>query len=348
MRKIALNARFYAHRPTGMQRYAIELANRLDADLDVIRPGRPLKGGAGHLWEQFYLPAVCQGRLLWSPNNTGPIAIRRQVCTIHDLIPLDHPEWFNPRFAQWYKWLFPRLAPRLQHIIAISEFTKQRVVELLNVDPRRITVVPNGVDPQFTPSHEPAIAAMRQQLGISVPRYLLSVSSLEPRKNINRLFEAWERVVNRIPEDVALVVAGAHGASGVFSGVKLDRLPPRVHFTGYVPQDQLPVLYSGALAFVYPSLYEGFGLPPLEAMACGTAVVTSNGTSLREVVGDAAVLIDPLDVDSIADGIERITEDSNLRQSLAQAGRERARHLTWDHCAQLTRQVLLAQSKEMS
>ena len=346
MPRIALNARFYAHRPTGMQRYAIELTNRLRDDLDVIRPNRPLKGAGGHLWEQLYLPAVCRGRLLWSPNNTGPIAIRRQVCTIHDLIPLDHPEWFNPRFAKWYQWLFPRLAPRLQHVIAISEFTKQRIVELLNVDPRRITVVPNGVDPQFTPRLEHEISAMRATLGIASPSYLLSVSSLEPRKNLARLFEAWERVADRVPREVHLVVAGAQASSTVFSGVKFDRLPPRVHFTGYVAQDQLPVLYSGALAFVYPSLYEGFGLPPLEAMSCGTAVVTSDGTSLREVVGDAAVLVDPLDVDSIADGIRRMVESGALRQRLAQAGLERARQLTWDNSARLTRQVLLQQSSE--
>lgn len=340
---IALNARFYAHRPTGMQRYAIELANRLKADLDVIRPANALKGAKGHLWEQLYLPVACRGKLLWSPNNTGPIAVSNQVCTIHDLIPMDHPEWFNPKFSSWYRWLFPKLAPRLRHVIAISEFTKGRVMELLGVESERITVVPNGVDSAFTPRGPEEVAAVRRALGIPSERYLLSVSSVEPRKNIGRLLQAWERVSGRIGRDIHLVIAGAQGASLVFAGVRLEKLPDRVHFTGYVRQEDLPVLYSGALAFVYPSLYEGFGLPPLEAMAAGTAVVTSNGTSLPEVVGGDAVLIDPLSVESIAEGMLRVAEDGGLRERLRTAGRARAARLTWDNTAALTRKVLMAQ-----
>src|SRR6266852_2908724 len=116
MAGIALNARFYVHRPTGMQRYALELVGRLENWLDQVRPARALRGPAGHLWEQLYLPAAVRGRLLWSPNNTGPLAVGRQVCTIHDLIPLDHPEGFNRRFSAWYEWLLPRLAKKVQHI----------------------------------------------------------------------------------------------------------------------------------------------------------------------------------------------------------------------------------------
>jgi glycosyltransferase involved in cell wall biosynthesis len=339
--RIALNARFFSHRPTGMQRYAIELSNRLNGDLDPIRPSQPLKGGRGHLWEQFYLPAACRGRLLWSPNNTGPIATSRQVCTVHDLIPLDHPEWFNPQFSGWYRWLMPKLAARVRHVIAISEFTKQRTMELLGVEARRITVVPNGVDPQFRPASADEVSNVRRKLGIAVPRYLLSVGSLEPRKNVGRLLQAWERIEPNLPDDVQLVVAGAQASSLVFAGVQFERLPPRVQFTGYVEQEDLPVLYSGALAFVYPSLYEGFGLPPLEAMACGTPVVTSDGTSLPEVVGGAAVLVDPNEVESIAAGIRRVVADEGLRARLREAGLARAAELTWERTARLTRQVLL-------
>src|SRR6185436_307695 len=114
---IAINARFYVHRPTGMQRYALELARRFGDRIHLLRPLHALRGAAGHLWEQLYLPSLLHGRLLWSPNNTGPLAVSRQVCTIHDLIPLDHPEWFNRRFAAWYEWLLPRLARKIQHII---------------------------------------------------------------------------------------------------------------------------------------------------------------------------------------------------------------------------------------
>lgn len=344
MQRIALNARFFAHRPTGMQRYGIELTERLRSDLDVIRPARALKGTKGHLWEQFYLPVVCGRRLLWSPNNTGPIAVSRQVCTIHDLIPLDHAEWFNQRFSAWYRWLMPKLAARVQHFIAVSEFTKQRMIEKLGIAANRITVIPNGVDSHFQPCTPDRISSVRKRLGIASPNYLLSLGSLEPRKNIGRLLQAWEQLAPSLPPDVQLVVAGAQGASLVFAGVKFDRLPPRVHFTGYVDQAELPVLYSGALAFVYPSLYEGFGLPPLEAMACGTPVVTSDGTSLSEVVGDAAVVVDPYNVESITEGMRRVVTDNELRTRLIQAGRVRAASLTWDRTAQLTRQVLLQQS----
>src|SRR5579862_2313675 len=142
MTPIALNARFYSHRPTGMQRYALELTRRFAGCVDPVRPARPLRGPSGHLWEQFYLPSAVHGRLLWSPNNTGPLAVAKQVCTIHDLIPLDHPEWFSRHFSRWYAWLLPRLAQRVRRIVAISDFTKRRAVELLGIAPEKIVVIP--------------------------------------------------------------------------------------------------------------------------------------------------------------------------------------------------------------
>jgi len=338
--KIALNARFYSHRPTGMQRYAMEMAARLSDDLDVVRPKRPLRGAEGHAWEQAWLPGTVRGRLLWSPNNTGPLAVRRQVCTIHDIIPLDCPEWFRANFSRWYEWLMPRLARRVQHVIAISEFTKQRVMDRLGVPAERITVIHNGVDGCFHPRSADEIAEVRQELAIPTPHYVLCLGSLEPRKNVGRLLAAWEQILERVPEDVHLVVAGARGSSLVFSDVALERVPDRVHFTGYVKQERLPALYSGALAMVYPSLYEGFGLPPLEAMACGAPVVTSSTTSIPEVTGDAAVLVDPANVEAIAAGMRRVIEDSSLRESLRRAGLERAKIFDWDEAAATTRALL--------
>jgi glycosyltransferase involved in cell wall biosynthesis len=344
MTNIALNARFYAHRPTGMQRYALELSRRFAGVMEPLYPARSLRGTAGHLWEQFCLPSAVRGRLLWSPNNTGPLAVERQVCTIHDLIPLDHPEWFQPSFVQWYRWLLPRLARRVRHIIAVSEFTMQRIMELLRVPAGKITVIPNGVDRRFSPSEAWEIEHARHVLRISSPHYLLCVGSLEPRKNLSGLLEAWRRVQSRVPAEVELVVAGAPGNSRVFGSVSTDSLPPRVHFTGYVADEFLPALYSGALALLYPSLYEGFGLPPLEAMACGAPTVTSNGTSLPEVVGDAAILVDPYDPDSIADGILRVLSSSGLRDELREKARARAASLTWEKTAQQTLGLLLQQS----
>ncbi len=182
MAAIALNARFYSHVPTGMQRYGLEMAKRFAEELFVVRPNRPLRGTEGHAWEQLYLPIASRGRLLWSPNNTGPLSVARQVCTIHDIIPIDRPEWFSPRFSAWYNWLLPKLVHRVQHLIAVSEFTKQRLVERLGVAPSKVTVVWNGVDAQFTPRPLDEIERMRREVGISSRKYLLSVGSLEPRK----------------------------------------------------------------------------------------------------------------------------------------------------------------------
>jgi glycosyltransferase involved in cell wall biosynthesis len=344
MMPIALNARFAVHRPTGMQRYAIELSRRFEEYLEPLTPVESLSGVAGHLWEQVYLPSVVRGRLLWSPNNTGPLAVGKQVCTIHDLIPLDHPEWFNQRFARWYGWLLPRLARRVQHIIAVSEFTKTRIMDRLKVPSERITVIPNGVDERFFPRNSAEIEAARLALAIPTSAYLLCVGSLEPRKNLGRLLEAWARVLPLMPDEMTLVVAGARGNKKVFGDCRIDTLPPRVHFTGYVSDEHLPSLYSGAVALIYPSLYEGFGLPPLESMACGVPVVTSNGSSLPEVVGEEAVLVDPKDVDSIAGGILRVTSQQSDPRAWRERVRRQAGKFSWDGSAQKTLQVLLAQA----
>ncbi len=340
MAAIALNARFYSHVPTGMQRYGMEMAKRFQQELDILRPSRPLRGTEGHVWEQLYLPLASRGRLLWSPNNTGPLGVSRQVCTIHDIIPIDRPEWFNARFAAWYNWLLPKLVHRVQHIIAVSEFTKRRLVERLGVAPSKVTVVWNGVDAQFTPRSSEEIESMRRELSIGGRPYLLSVGSLEPRKNLQALLAAWRGIAPKLPDDIDLVVVGAKGASLVFSDAKLGEIPPRVRLTGYVAQEQLPALYSGAMALVYPSLYEGFGLPPLEAMACGTPVVTSCTSSLPEVVADAAVLVDPASPESIAEGIQRVVLNPSLRVELRERGLARARGISWDRSAEETRKVI--------
>lgn len=344
MTTIALNGRFYSHRPTGMQRYGIELANRLGDHLAVIRPNRPLRGGLGHVWEQCYLPLATGKHLLWSPNNTGPLSVSRQVCTIHDLIPLDHPEWFNPRFVALYKWLMPRLAKRLQHVIAISEFTKRRIIEHCQIDPLKISVVPNGVDAAFRPCSPDRIAEVRRRLDLGTKPYVLCVSSLEPRKNLKGLIAAWTRLPSFLKNEYRLVLAGAKGNTKVFGDAGLDGAPPDARFTGYVSQDDLPALYSGAALFAYPSLYEGFGLPPLEAMACGVPVLTSNSSSIPEVVGDAALSVDPMNVDAIAEGLRELMTNEDLRKRLAAEGFDRAAQLSWDNTARLTWAVLARES----
>jgi glycosyltransferase involved in cell wall biosynthesis len=181
---------------------------------------------------------------------------------------------------------------------------------------------------------------MRQTLGISEQPYLLYVGSVEPRKNLARLLQAWELIDRHCPDIQLLITGLSTRGSGVFSEVKLDRIPERVSFTGYVSDEDLPSLYSGALAFVYPSLYEGFGLPPAEAMACGTPVITSRTTSLPEVVSDAAALVDPESVDSIAEGMLEVIRNSSLRSQMSAKGLERAKLFTWDGAAANTWDIL--------
>ncbi len=324
-----------------MQYYAQELVSRFQGRARTIAPVSPLKGAKGHMWEQFVLPLRARGGLLWSPNNTGPIASFRQICTIHDLIPLDYPQWFQPDFARWYGWLLPRLARKSAHLIAVSHYTKARAVELLGVSAGKISVVHNGVDKRFAPVSSAAIARTKQELGIRFERYVLIVGSIEPRKNVAGFLRAWPEISRREP-DLGLVIAGARGSGLVFGNAGLPEASANVCFTGYVRHELLPALYAGAMALVYPTLAEGFGLPPLEAMACGTPVVTAMNSSLPEVVGDAATGVDPLDPASIAEAVVRLARSETLRNDYRTRGLRRAAQFSWDRCAAETWKVLEA------
>ena len=335
MHVIKLNGRFYSHRPTGMQRYALELVSRIGDRLEVLRPKHALRGGLGHLWEQIYLPVATGRGLLWSPNNTGPISVARQVCTVHDLIPLDHPEWFNPRFVALYRWLMPRLMARLQHIVAISEFTKLRLLHLFDIDPLKITVIPNGVDKTFRPAPPDRIRQVKESLKLGDKPYVLCVSSFEPRKNLKGLLAAWAALPSSVRNEFQLVLTGARGSGKVFGDAAIGEPPSGTIFTGYVAQEDLPALYSGAEIFAYPSLYEGFGLPPLEAMGPGV-LFTLKTSSIPEVVADAGVLVDPADIDSIQEGLYRLMTNEPLRRELSERGLNRAQSASWDPLADQT------------
>ena len=340
LNKVFINTRALSSTLSGVQRYTLELLNRLQSELQPIAPKKPLHGIAGHIWEQFVLPTRLRGNLLFSPSNTGPLIEERQVVTIHDITPLEHPEWLNPRFAKWYQFLIPRLVHKARRIIAVSNFTKSRICEVTSVQPDKVVVIYNGVDERFRPKSSEEIARTKDTFGISNFRYILTVATIEPRKNLQRLLEAWDVWHVNLPQDIWLVIAGAKGKDLVFRDAVFNRLPPKICMIGHVPDEHLPALYSGALAFIYVSLYEGFGLPPLEAMACGTPVLTSNVTSLPEVVGDAALTVNPYDIDAIAEGIKRLIEDDNLRKELSQKGLARAKLFSWDRTAEVTWSVL--------
>jgi glycosyltransferase involved in cell wall biosynthesis len=339
-RGIVVNLRSQGAGLTGVQRYSQELCARLNGGIDTVTPRRPLHGIAGHLWEQTVLPVRVAKRLLWSPANTGPLAVERQVLTIHDVAPLDHPEWFESKFATWYGWMIPALARRVRCLITVSEFSKRRLVLNTGIDESRVHVIPNGVSERFHPKNIDTIREVLTRLRVPSERYVLILGSIEPRKNLSRLLEAWRISAPRLPDDVWLVIAGAQGKGHIFAMTQLGEIPLRVYSTGFVQDEDLPALYSGAMAMVYPSIYEGFGLPVLEAMAAGTAAIAGNSTALPEVIGDAGVLVDPNDVDAIAAAIERILLDSDWREQLRQSGIERSRLFNWDRAAASTLRVL--------
>lgn len=296
------------------------------------------------LWQRLRLPLPVElftGRLdiLHAPDYALPPTRARTLVTVHDLAFLIDPTWFVPAFPPYMNQAVPRALRRADLVLADSYATRDDLVRLLRADPAKITVIHLGVDPRFRPLPAAEIEPVRQRLGLP-PHFALFVSTLEPRKNVVRLLEAFALLPGLLPSsDLHLVVAGRKGwrYEPIFEAVERLRLEQRVFFMDFLDDKDLPAMYNLAEVFVYPPLYEGFGLPDLEALACGTPVVTSAVASLPEVVGDTAVLVDPNDSASIARGIARVINDTGLAQRLRAAGPERARPFTWE---QAGREVL--------
>jgi glycosyltransferase involved in cell wall biosynthesis len=299
-----------------------------------------LRGGTGHLWEQVFLPGhVPKNGLLLSLANTGPLLLRNHVITIHDISPYDHPEWFQPVFARWYRFLLPILARRSRLVITDSNFSKSRISSSFNIPPEKIVSIPCGVDLERFSALDLADSnsgSIRKKYGL-IGKYILSVGTIEPRKNIHGLIRAWELVKARIAPTM-LVVVGEEKQH--FRRVGLPSYLDQIKFLGRVPDDHLPALYRGASAFIYPSLYEGFGLPVLEAMACGTPVIASNRTAVPEVVGSAGILVDPTDETNMAESIFELFSRPELQAQLRLEGRQRAEKFSWQSTADRIWEVL--------
>ncbi|MBA2357134.1 MAG: glycosyltransferase family 4 protein [Actinobacteria bacterium] len=315
--RVGLDVAALAQTRAGTARYVNGLLEH--APVDYVRLGW---GGSGRLaaaardviWYPAWLPetaARAEIDLLHCPTFRAPLGGEVPlVVTVHDLAVLRHPGTFNRWTRAYSRVAVPRVAGAAELLIAVSEFTKRELVELLRVPERKVRVIPNGVGEPFSPAG-PAAGG----------DYVLTVATLEPRKNLERLVVATERL------GVELRVAGARGWGRVRLG------GDRVRWLGEQPDEALAGLYRGAACVAYPSLYEGFGLPLVEAMACGTPVVTSAGGALEEVAGGAAVLVDPLEPGSIAAGIERAVAS---RDRLRRAGLARARDFDWAATARAT------------
>lgn len=370
--KVAIDATSVPPEPAGAGRYIISLVRAL-AIVDPTRPyviyarshalrhfeGLPASfdlvdvGGLTRwrrqVWEQTALPFDLRRRgvrLLHSPHHTTPLfSPCPRVVTFHDVTFFILPERYPFVRRHYFRIMTLLAARKARRILVPSEAVRDDLRTVMRVAPDQTSVTYEGVDREFRRLDRYECAALAQERYGLPPGYLLSLGTREPGKNRENVFRALRRLLDQ-GRDLHLAVVGQ-------TGWKLEReeaalqdlgLEGRVHFTGYVPQADLPALYNAARCFVFPSLYEGFGLPALEAMACGVPVVTSNVSSLPEVVGDCALKVDPTDAEAIAEAIARILDDETLATLLGQAGIERAAEFAWEGCATATvsvyRQVL--------
>jgi glycosyltransferase involved in cell wall biosynthesis len=313
---------------------------------ELVLPG---KSPLARLWrEHVLLPAACRREridLLHCPKSAIPFrAPCPTVVTLHDLIPLRHPE--TEKFAAHCYWRLqiPNAARRSSFIITDSEHARQEIMADYGVPPERIKAVMLGFAPaMLAPRDADKGGEIRARYGLP-ERYLLYVGTIQPRKNIDTLIEAYNRLRQERQFTPKLVIVGRKGwlYDRLFARIDELGLVDEVIFTGFVPDEELPYLYDGALVFAYLSFFEGFGLPPLEAMACGVPVVTSNATSLPEVVGDAGVTVPPADLEQVTAALASILDNPALAATLGERGRARARLFSWEAAARETMAIYQA------
>lgn len=282
------------------------------------------------LWHRAQLPIPVElitgpVDVYHAPDFTLPPVRARSVLTVHDLSFVRDPESASPGLRSYLNSVVPRSVNRADHVIAVSHATKADLVELYRTPESKITVLYEGVDPIFRPTPNPAI---REKYKLGAAPYIFSISTIQPRKNYRRLIQAFAQ----LPSEFNLVIAGGPGwlYDGIFAEAGTPAVRGRVKFIGFAPDEDLPALYSEAAAFAYPSLYEGFGLPLLEAMACGTPTITSNVSCLPEIAGGASALVDPYSVDGIAEGLRRALAD---RDAWTARGFARAAQFRWGDVA---------------
>ena len=294
------------------------------------------------LWHRAQLPVPVElftGPLtLYHATDFVLPPVRRETTTIvqvHDLSFLRVPDAAPPALKSWLERVVPASVRRADFVLADSHATRQDLIELFSVTPHsKIGVLHGGVDSRFGPCLASRQLDVRRKYGLDDWPFILSVGTVQPRKNFGRLVESLARL-RAAGHDLHLVIAGGTGwlSAPFHEQLREGGLGDVVHLVGYVADEDLSALYSAATVFAFPSLYEGFGLPVLEAMACGTPVVTSNLSSLPEVAGEAALLVDPYDVAALSDALGRIVLDSALQQRLVQAGHRQAERFTWQRAA---------------
>ncbi|WP_333820168.1 glycosyltransferase family 4 protein [Ohtaekwangia sp.] len=277
-----------------------------------------------------------------SPNYVLPFFTKQpSVLTVHDTISLDFPDYSQTETAIYHRLAFMRSMRHASRIIAVSNTVKNDILKKVNIDSDKITVIYNGVHKHFKREHSPAkLSEIRHRYSLP-ERFILFVGNLEPKKNLERLIKAFHIFKKNSEHPHKLVLAGRCGwkYSSVYQAVEDLNLRSEVIFTGYVNENELPAMYSLADLFVFPSLYEGFGIPPLEAMACGTPTLTSTAGALPEVTGNVPLQVNPLDIEDIATGMHTLLQDELLRARAIEKGIAWASQFTWSSTADKTLQV---------
>lgn len=342
---VYINGRFLTQPLTGVNRFAYELTRALilqGVDVIVVCPKTELVSdydisgfriikygfGSSHVWEQISLPFFFVGKngyLLINFSGAGPVTISKKIITIHDLAFLENPTWYSRSYVMLYKFLTPLSAKTSKCILTVSEFSKKEIINKLGINGKKIEVIYNS-----------ATVCEREDNSIlsNVPEsFILAVSSIDPRKNFERLVRVFSDLC-----DYNLVVVGSGYRS--FSGVNIQTDSKNIFFLGRVSDAELTSLYKKAMAFIYPSLYEGFGIPPIEAMYYGCPVIVSDIDVLHEVCGEAALYIDQLDEIDIMNKIKEICYNSSLREELREKGYKNISRFSWMNSANKLKQLL--------
>lgn len=344
--KIVVNALFLAQKVTGVQRYAIEIAKELKKTLkDEIKFVAPnniihhelaeyldveiIGNFTGFLWEQIDLKLYLsrnKNPILLNMRNTAPLFYQNNIVVIHDLIFMKNEKWFSKKFSFIYKFFAPVLLKKALKIITVSNFSKQDIIKTFNINPDKIEIVYNAVSSEFQEYSKEDFE--KNKYG----DYILAVASfLSPRKNICNVIKAFNKLQ---VQDLKLIIVGAElkhfSDQNMLQEIKLNK---NIIPTGYIDDKTLANFYKNAKLLVFPSLYEGFGIPPIEAMSCGCPVVVSNVASLPEVCADAACYVDPYNVDDIADSINKILMNNELRNEMIQKGYQRQAEFSWESSA---------------
>ena len=347
--ELLINGRFLSQRITGVQRFALEVVKAID-DSIMDEPIRSVFSGIhilvprnakqvpvlknidvkiighrlGHAWEQIDLPFATRGGLLLSLCQIGPLAISRQIVVMHDASVYGVPFAFSAPFRIWYKIVMPLLGRRAQKILTVSEFSRNELSRYCGIDASKLHVIPEGKEHVLNVTRDASVLAKHNLNG---QRFVLAVSSMNPNKNFQSVVSAVEMLDGL---DCKVVIAGGTDPRVFGSG---KDLPDKVVHVGYVSDGELRSLYEAAMAFIYPSFYEGFGLPPLEAMALGCPVIVSKRASMPEVCGEAALYCDPNRPEDIAVCIRRLVEEPQFGEKMRRLGRAQAAPYTWRRSA---------------